>query len=144
MATSSAATNASLMYRNLLKRGGRTISLLNHTLAPGTALTHPRWSARHGLESIHDRLDLPLIATRSQSRERKMSRSRKPANDEAWRAVVRAKSRAMPDGSFLYRYVTIDFNDGTTRKIRVDKSLWNSVNEGDTITKSAGSDPTKA
>lgn len=73
-----------------------------------------------------------------------MFRSRKPANDEAWRAVVRAKSRAMPDGSFLYRYLTIDLDDGTTRKVRVDKSLWNSVNEGDKITKSAGSDPTKA
>lgn len=71
-------------------------------------------------------------------------RSRKPANDEEWSAVVRAKSRAMPDGSFLRRYLTVDLDDGTTRKIQVDKSLWNSVNEGDTIAKSAGSDPTKA
>lgn len=70
--------------------------------------------------------------------------SRKPVKDEAWHAVVRTKSRGMPDGSFLYRYLTIDLADGTTRKIRVDKSLWNSVNEGDAIAKSAGSDPTKA
>ena len=71
-------------------------------------------------------------------------RSRTPAIDEEWSGVVRAKSRAMPHGSFLRRYLTLDLDDGTTRKIQVDKSLWNSVNEGDTIAKSAGSAPTKA
>jgi hypothetical protein len=50
----------------------------------------------------------------------------------------------MPDGAYLRRILTVDLDDGTTRKIQVDKSLWDSVIEGDSISKSVGSDPTKA
>ncbi len=73
-----------------------------------------------------------------------MFRSRKPSQDEAWEAVVVNKSRGMPDGSYLYRYVSIRFADGTTRKIRVDKDLWNSLAAGDRLVKRAGSAPVKA
>lgn len=72
-----------------------------------------------------------------------MFRSRKPAQDDAWEAVVVGRSRGMPDGSFLYRYVSIRFADGTTRKIRVAKSLWLSLSSGDRLVKRAGSDPVR-
>lgn len=73
-----------------------------------------------------------------------MFRSRKPAADESWDAKVIAKSRRMPDGSFLYRYIEIELSDGATRKIRADKGLYDSVNVGDRISKSAGTPPTKS
>ena len=72
-----------------------------------------------------------------------MFRSRKPAADESWDAKVIAKARGMPDGSFLYRYIDIELTDGATRKIRVDKGLYDSVNIGDRISKQAGTAPTK-
>jgi hypothetical protein len=72
-----------------------------------------------------------------------MFRSRKPAGDESWDARVLAKSRGMPDGSFLYRYLEIELSDGATRKIRVDKGLYESVNIGDRIRKRVGTAPTK-
>lgn len=55
-----------------------------------------------------------------------------------------SKSRGMPDGSYVYRYVSIRFADGSTRKIRVDKGLWNSLATGDRLVKRAGSAPVKA
>jgi hypothetical protein len=70
-------------------------------------------------------------------------RSRKPGQDETWEAVVVNKSRGTPDGSFRYRYVNIRFADGSTRKIRVDKELWNSLSAGDRLVKRAGSAPVK-
>jgi hypothetical protein len=73
-----------------------------------------------------------------------MFRSRRPARDESWDAVVVDKSRGMSDGSNLYRYVTIRFADDTSRKIRVDKDLWNSLDTGDRVSKRAGENPVKA
>jgi hypothetical protein len=72
-----------------------------------------------------------------------MFRLGKPAADESWDAKVLAKSRRMPDGSFLYRYVEIELKDGGTRKIRVDKGLYDSLKVGDRINKQAGAAPTK-
>jgi hypothetical protein len=72
-----------------------------------------------------------------------MFRSRKPAADESWEAKVLAKSRGMPDGSFLYRYIDIELTDGASKRIRVDKDLYDSVNIGDRISKQAGAGPTK-
>jgi hypothetical protein len=50
----------------------------------------------------------------------------------------------MPDGSFLYRYIELELSDGTTRKIRVDKGLYDSVDIGDRISKQAGAAPTRS
>ncbi|GLY74957.1 DUF7489 domain-containing protein [Actinoallomurus iriomotensis] len=69
--------------------------------------------------------------------------SRKVHKDEAWEGVVNDKSRNMPDGSNLYHYLEVTFTDGKTKKIRVDRSLWDSLNPGDQIVKQAGSDPVK-
>ncbi|WP_149261966.1 hypothetical protein [Actinomadura sp. K4S16] len=72
-----------------------------------------------------------------------MFRSRRVHEDEAWEGTVTAKSRSNPDGSNLYHYLKVTFTDGRTRKIRVDGSLWSSLNPGDQIVKRAGSDPAK-
>ncbi|WP_132117336.1 DUF7489 domain-containing protein [Actinocrispum wychmicini] len=70
-----------------------------------------------------------------------MSKSRKPAPQDAWDGVVLDKSRGMTDGSNMYRYLTVRLSTGATEKIRVDRDLWNSVAKGDGIVKQAGSDP---
>ncbi|MFC0540554.1 DUF7489 domain-containing protein [Kutzneria chonburiensis] len=72
-----------------------------------------------------------------------MFTSRKPSSDEAWEGVVVDRSRGLTDGSNLYRYLTVRLSTGETRKIRVDRGLWDSVAEGDGIVKTAGSEPTK-
>ena len=72
-----------------------------------------------------------------------MFKARKPAIDETWDGIVLAKSRGMPDGSFLYRYIEIELAEGTTRKIRVDRALYDALNIGDSITKRAGTGPAK-
>ncbi|MGI5204991.1 DUF7489 domain-containing protein [Spirillospora sp. CA-108201] len=72
-----------------------------------------------------------------------MFRTRRVHKDEAWEGVVADKSRTMPDGSNLYHYLKVTFTDGTSKKIRVDGSLWESVSPGDQIVKRAGSDPAK-
>ncbi|MBB5889961.1 DUF7489 domain-containing protein [Kutzneria kofuensis] len=72
-----------------------------------------------------------------------MFTSRQPASDEAWEGVVLDKSRGMTDGSNMYRYLTVRLSTGETKKVRVDRGLWNSVAEGDGIVKQAGANPVK-
>ncbi|AHI00958.1 hypothetical protein KALB_7600 [Kutzneria albida DSM 43870] len=72
-----------------------------------------------------------------------MFTSRQPAPDEAWEGVVLDKSRGMTDGSNMYRYLTVRLSTSETKKIRVDRGLWDSVAEGDGIVKQAGSNPVK-
>ncbi len=60
-----------------------------------------------------------------------------------WEGIVVRKSRGLLDGSNLYRRLTIRLVDGSTTKVRVDRELWNSVTEGDLVTKAAGEDPVK-
>ncbi|MDL4813743.1 DUF7489 domain-containing protein [Actinomadura opuntiae] len=63
--------------------------------------------------------------------------------DEAWEGVVTGKSRKMSDGSNLYRYLEVAFTGGGSKKIRVRRSLWDSLSTGDQIVKRPGSDPVK-
>lgn len=72
-----------------------------------------------------------------------MFRSRRPAADEVWEGVVVNKSRNMPDGSSMYYYVTVQFTDGHTKKIRIDRDLWESLSEDEGIVKVAGQDPAR-
>jgi hypothetical protein len=72
-----------------------------------------------------------------------MFRSRRPALEEAWEGIVVDTSRANPDGSNLYHYLKVKLSDGTTRKIRVDGDLWESVSGGDAIVKRAGHPPAR-
>ncbi|MDN3353748.1 hypothetical protein [Actinomadura sp. DC4] len=49
----------------------------------------------------------------------------------------------MPDGSNLYHYLDVTFTDGKSKKIRVNRSFWDSLRPGDQIIKQSGSDPVK-
>lgn len=72
-----------------------------------------------------------------------MFRSRRVRKSEAWEGVVTDKSRNMPDGSNLYHYLDVTFTDGKSKKIRVNRSFWDSLRPGDQIIKQSGSDPVK-
>ena len=62
---------------------------------------------------------------------------------EEWKGIVVKKSRGLLDGSNMYRRLTIRLVDGSTTKVRVGRALWDSVAEGDLITKATGEDPIK-
>jgi hypothetical protein len=62
---------------------------------------------------------------------------------EEWEGIVVKKSRGLLDGSNMYRRLTIRLVDGSTTKVRVGRALWDSVTEGDLITKAPGQDPVK-
>ncbi|MEV0095798.1 hypothetical protein [Streptomyces sp. NPDC050738] len=72
-----------------------------------------------------------------------MFKSRKAGRGESWDGVVVEKSRNMPDGSNMYHYVKLRLTDGETRKVRIDGTLWESLKEGDAVTKRPGADPAK-
>ena len=63
------------------------------------------------------------------------------SDESAWTAVVVKKSRALLDGSNLYRRVTIRHDDGSEEKIRVGRALWKQLAPGDRLVKEAGQDP---
>ena len=66
------------------------------------------------------------------------------SKDESWDGTVVKKSRAMLDGSNLYRRVTIRTESGETQKVRVDRALWKELAVGDRIVKESGQDPHRA
>lgn len=71
-------------------------------------------------------------------------RSRRPATDEEWEGAVTGKTRDMYTRGRLRYFVTVRLRSGETRKIRIDKRLWNCVSEGDELVKEAGSAPAKS
>lgn len=62
---------------------------------------------------------------------------------DAWEGTVVKKSRGLLDGSNMYRRLKIRRADGTTTKVRVDRDLWNSLTEGDVVSKAPGQKPVK-
>jgi hypothetical protein len=60
---------------------------------------------------------------------------------DAWSGTVAKKSRALLDGSNLYRRVTVDTDDGRTEKVRVARALWDELEVGDRLVKDAGEEP---
>ena len=66
------------------------------------------------------------------------------SKDESWDGTVVKKSRAMLDGSNLYRRVKIRTESGETQKVRVDRGLWKELEVGDRVVKEAGQDAHKA
>jgi hypothetical protein len=62
---------------------------------------------------------------------------------DAWEGTVTKKSRGLLDGSSMYRRLKIRLTDGSIVKVRVSRSLWNAVTEGDTVAKVVGQDPVK-
>ncbi|MFJ2740710.1 hypothetical protein ACIO3O_13675 [Streptomyces sp. NPDC087440] len=74
-----------------------------------------------------------------------MFKSRKTHEKDAWSGVVVDKSRGMTDGSSLYHYVKVRLADGSTKKVRIDGTLWESLDSGDRLVKEAGAPaPVKA
>ncbi|HEU0163880.1 MAG TPA: hypothetical protein VFQ54_02480 [Thermomicrobiales bacterium] len=61
--------------------------------------------------------------------------------EDAWTATVLKKSRALFDGSNLYRQVTIRRDDDETETIRVNRALWKEINVGDRLVKDPGQEP---
>ena len=61
--------------------------------------------------------------------------------NDAWEGTVVKKSRGLLDGSNLYRRATVRLDDGTTRKVRLDRTLWKQVDVGDRLSKKAGGSP---
>lgn len=66
------------------------------------------------------------------------------SSDQAWNAVVVAKSRALLDGSNLFRQVTVRHDDGREEKIRVPRDVWKQIEAGDRLVKEAGQNPRRA
>lgn len=54
-------------------------------------------------------------------------------NEDSWTGTVVKKSRALLDGSNLYRQVTVQTDGGATHKVRVDRSLWKELQLGDRL-----------
>lgn len=52
---------------------------------------------------------------------------------EDWEGIVIRKRRGLLDGSNMYRRVTVQLADGTTKRVRVGRELWSSLAEGDTL-----------
>jgi hypothetical protein len=66
------------------------------------------------------------------------------SNGQEWDAVVVAKSRALLDGSNLYRQVTVRHDDGREVKVRVPRAVWKQIAVGDRVVQEAGQDLRRA
>jgi hypothetical protein len=62
---------------------------------------------------------------------------------DSWDGTVVKKSRGLLDGSNMYRRLKVQLSDGQTRKVRVSRALWDSVEVGDSVSKADGQDPVK-
>ncbi|MEU6189390.1 hypothetical protein [Nocardia sp. NPDC047038] len=62
---------------------------------------------------------------------------------QEWRGTVVKKSRGLLDGANLYRRLHVRLQDGSTMKIRVNRTLWKVLEVGDSVIKRAGADPVK-
>lgn len=60
---------------------------------------------------------------------------------DAWSGTVVRRSRGLLDGSNLYRRVTVRLEDGSTRRVRVGRELWEAVAVGDRLEQPAGGHP---
>lgn len=67
-----------------------------------------------------------------------MFNSRKVREEDAWDGVVIDKTRRATDGSNLYHYAKLRLQDGTTKKVRLDKDLWRSLEPGNRLVKEPG------
>lgn len=65
------------------------------------------------------------------------------AGQDAWSGTVTAKTRALFDGSNLYRQLDVRLDDGTTKRVRVGRALWKELDVGDRLVKEAGTAPAR-
>ena len=62
-------------------------------------------------------------------------------HEDSWSGTVVKKSRALLDGSNLYRRLKVRFEDGTQRDVKVDREVWKQVEVGDRLVKPDGEKP---
>jgi hypothetical protein len=62
-------------------------------------------------------------------------------NGGAWSGTVIKKSRALLDGSNLYRRLKVRLDDGTALDVRVDRDMWKELEVGDRLVKREGEHP---
>ena len=63
---------------------------------------------------------------------------------DTWSGTVVKKSRAMLDGSNLYRRLKVQLDDGTQLDAKVDRDLWKQLEVGDRLVKPQGEPPRRA
>ena len=61
--------------------------------------------------------------------------------DDAWSGTVVKKSRALLDGSSLYRRLKVHLDDGTKLDVKVDRDMWRQLQVGDRLVKRRGEGP---
>lgn len=62
-------------------------------------------------------------------------------HDDAWSGTVVKKSRALLDGSNLYRRLKVELDDGTLLDVKVDRDTWQQLEVGDRLVKQPGDSP---
>jgi hypothetical protein len=60
---------------------------------------------------------------------------------DAWSGTVVKKSRALLDGSNLYRRLKVQLDDGTQLDVKVDRDMWRQLRVGDRLVKQHGENP---
>ncbi len=61
--------------------------------------------------------------------------------EDTWSGTVVKKSRALLDGSSLYRRLAVRLDDGRTMDVKVDRDLWKELRVGDRLEKLQGASP---
>jgi hypothetical protein len=64
--------------------------------------------------------------------------------NDAWSGTVEKKSRALLDGSNLYRRLKVRLDDGTHVDVKVDRDMWKQLKVGDRLVKRQGENPRRA
>ena len=63
------------------------------------------------------------------------------ANTGSWSGTVAKKSRALLDGSNLYRRLQVRLDDGSLVRVKVGRGLWKELEPGDRIMQREGEEP---
>ena len=62
-------------------------------------------------------------------------------HDDAWSGTIVKKSRALLDGSNLYRRLKVQLDDGTQLDVKVNRDMWQQLQVGDRLVKQQGENP---
>jgi len=63
------------------------------------------------------------------------------SKNDAWSGTVVKKSRALLDGSNLYRRLKVRLDDGRRIDVKVDRDMWRQLKVGDRLVKQHGENP---
>jgi hypothetical protein len=63
------------------------------------------------------------------------------ARQNAWSGTVAKKSRALLDGSNLYRRLKLRLDDGSLIDVKVERDMWKQLKVGDRLMKLDGENP---